>query len=80
MPTSVETEESPSLRINTVARAMAKTQNPTGAGMAQAFCVRLSSSVLGLLESAKPEEQSMVEFLRECGITVALQRLAESQK
>lgn len=42
-------------------------------------CVCLSETVSGLLSSAKPEKQSMPEFLREAALTVALQRLEASQ-
>lgn len=80
MTAAGKTAEEARSTVTTVARAMAKQQNPNGAGTSQAFCVRLSSSVLGLLEAAKPEGQSMPQFLRECGVTVALQRLEDSQK
>ena len=50
-----------------------------GRGRGAAHCVRLSDAVADLFEQAKPESQSMPEFLREAGLTIALQRLEESQ-
>ncbi len=63
-----------------VARALSTTWNEDGQGRAPSYCVRLSETVAGLLEAAKPSDQSMVHFLREAAVTVALQRLEESQK
>ena len=46
----------------------------------QKHCVCINSTVSSLLAAAKPERQSMPEFLREAALTVALQRLEASQK
>ena len=71
--------ETAETQLQSVARAMSKNRMTSGKGMAKAHCVRLSPTVSGLLEQAKPERQSMPEFLREAAITVALQRLEASQ-
>ena len=61
------------------ALAMAQLRAQTGKGRSQAHCVRLTGAVQSLLEHAKPDKQSMVAFLREAAVTVALQRLDASQ-
>ena len=66
-------------KTSAVARALAKRSSQNGQGRAPSFCVRVSPTVMDLLEAAKPAKQSMVEFLRECALTVALQRLEASQ-
>ena len=80
MASAGNTAEGARSAVSTIARAMANQPGTSGEGPSQAFCVRLSSTVLELLKAAKPKEQSMPQFLRECGVTVALQRLEDSQK
>ena len=46
----------------------------------QKHCVCINSTISALLTAAKPEKQSMPEYLREAGLIVALQRLEDSQK
>ena len=65
--------------MQSVAKAMSKTRMSDGTGMGKAVCVRLTPTVQDLLEHAKPVKQPMPEFLREAAITVALQRLEDSQ-
>lgn len=43
------------------------------------LCVKVNSTVMGFLEAAKSPDQSMPEFLRECALTVSLQKLQDSQ-
>lgn len=43
------------------------------------LCVKVNSTVLGFLNAAKAPDQSMPEFLRECALTVSLQKLQDSQ-
>lgn len=44
------------------------------------LCVKVNSTVLTFLEAAKAPNQSMPEFMRECALTVSLQKLQNSQK
>jgi hypothetical protein len=80
MPSSVTTEESPTASVASVAKALSAGRRKYGAGRAAGYCVRLSDTITGLLEAAKPADQSMVHFLREAAVTIALQRLEASQK
>lgn len=57
--------------------AVARSRNGDGRGVAH--MVRIPKPILSLLESAKPVDQPMVEFLKEAALTVALQRLEASQ-
>ena len=66
--------------IPAAARALAKKANLAGQGRGNAFYVRVTPAVESMLRSAKAPRQSMVEFLKECAITVSLQRMAESQQ
>jgi len=50
-----------------------------GSGRAAQVLVRMTPAVSSMLHAAKDPEQSMPEFLREAGITVALLRLESSQ-
>ena len=43
------------------------------------LCVKVNSSVMAFLEAAKAPNQSMPEFLRECALTISLQKLQDSQ-
>ena len=80
MSPSAITEENPTASVTSVAKALSKERRRHGTGRAAGYCVRLSATVSGLLEAAKPADQSMVHFLREAAVTVALQRLEASQK
>ena len=42
--------------------------------------VRLNDRIFPLIEGAKDPNQKTVEFLKEAAVTVALQRLEDSQK
>ena len=42
--------------------------------------VRLNDRIFPLIEGAKGPNQKTVEFLKEAAVTVALQRLEDSQK
>lgn len=75
----IEDKPTDAVSVAKVASAFARGRQRYGEGRSDAYCVRLSSTVKGLLEAAKPERQSMPEFLRECALTVALQRLEASQ-
>jgi hypothetical protein len=80
MSPAVITEENPTASVASVAKALSTKHNDRGRGRAISYCVRLSDTVTGLLEAAKPSDQSMVHFLREAAVTIALQRLEASQK
>ena len=64
--------------LSLVARTLSRKRSPEG-GRGQGFFVRLTPEVERMLQAAKASKQSMPDFLRESGITIALQRLAESQ-
>ena len=66
--------------MQAVASSLATSRSANGSGQAPQYLVRLNKTVLALLEAAKPANQSMVEFLRECALLVSLQRLEASQK
>lgn len=76
MSAGLETQEQ---SLDRVVTGLVATTARRGDGMGKAHCVRLNDVVLPLLEAAKPEGQSMVSFLKECAITVSLQRLEASQ-
>lgn len=80
MPAVIEQTSNAETSLGTVASALAATRSTRGDGRGAAHMVRLNNAVLGLLEAAKPADQSMVSFLKECAVTVALQRLEASQK
>lgn len=77
MSTLFQTEEAISSETVT---ALANLRNDRGEGRGEQHLVRLNSTISGLLMAAKPSEQTMVSFLRECAVEVALQRLEASQK
>jgi hypothetical protein len=80
MSSAATTEQTPEPSVASVAKALSKGRRQHGTGRAAGYCVRLSDTIAGLLEAAKPADQSMVHFLREAAVTVALQRLESSQK
>jgi len=80
MPAVIEQTSHAETPLKTVASALAATRSSHGEGRGAAHLVRLNNAVLGLLEAAKPVDQPMVHFLKECAVTVALQRLEASQK
>ncbi len=80
MSSAATTEETPTPLVASVAKALSNGRRQHGTGRAAGYCVRLSGTVAGLLEAAKPANQSMLHFLREAAVTVALQRLETSQK
>jgi len=79
MPAPSVNPEMAQTTLQSVAKAMSKTRMDDGSGMGKGVCVRLTPTVQNLLEHAKSETQSMPQFLREAAITVALQRLEDSQ-
>jgi hypothetical protein len=80
MSSAATTEQTPEPSMASVAKALSRKQFRDGSGRSPAYCVRLSDTVAGLLDAAKPADQSMVHFLKEAAVTVALQRLEASQK
>ena len=80
MSASLLSIEEEAAKVSTVARTLARTRNFDGKGRSTQHCVRRSDTGQKLLEQAKPERQSMVEFLKEAALTVALQRLESCQK
>ena len=79
MSANLAAHEVDAAQVSSVAKALARRHNLDGKGRAVQHCVRLTSTVEELLTAAKPEGQSMPEYLREAGLTVALQRLEDSQ-
>ena len=77
-PASVTTKDVQQ-QVGAVAAAYAKLGHRDRAGRSKAICVRVPSVVEGMLNAAKPDDQPLPEFLRECAVMVALQRLEESQ-
>ena len=67
-------------QVSTVARGLAKERQGNREGRGKAFMVRLNDRILPLIEGAKGPNQKTVEFLKEAAVTVALQRLEDSQK
>ena len=65
--------------FSTAARNMAAKRMLDGRGRGEQTLVRMTPAVKTMLEAAKDPRQSMAEFLREAGITVALLRLESSQ-
>jgi len=80
MSSTAITEQTSTPSVASVAKALSSGRRRVGTGRSAGYCVRLSATVAGLLEAAKPSDQSMVHFLREAAVTVALQRLEASQK
>ena len=67
-------------QIRTVARGLTKEGQGHNEGRGKAFMVRLNDRIFPLIEGAKVPNQKTVEFLKEAAVTVALQRLEDSQK
>lgn len=67
-------------RLQSVAYSLSRMRQVRGTGSQQPYLVRLNPTVISLLEAAKPPEQKMVSYLRECALLVSLQRLEDSQK
>lgn len=80
MPAVLEHVETDSAQLGRVASKLASSRSRNGEGRGAAHMVRIPNAVLSLLEAAKPADQSMVSFLKEAAVTVALQRLEDSQK
>lgn len=54
--------------------------NASGHEAGKPVMLRLSPTVEGLLNLAKPEDQPMSAFLRECAVSCALRKLEDIQK
>lgn len=80
MPAFAEEKTDLSSGFSAAAKAMAAKRMLHGRGRGQQTLVRMSPAVRAMLEGAKPQVQSMAEYLREAGLTVALQRLEASQR
>jgi hypothetical protein len=66
--------------VSRIASQLSSKRSDYGSGRGRPIMLRLSPTVEGLLNLAKPESQSMSAFLRECAVSFALRKLDESQK
>ena len=66
-------------QITTVARVLAKEHQGHNEGHVKAFMVRLNDRMFPLIEGAKGANQKAIELLKETAVTIALQRLEDSQ-
>ena len=83
MASAVDTNETETANADSVSRIaseMSSARSEYGKGRGKAVMLRLSPTVEGLLNLAKPEDQPMSAFLRECAVSFALRKLDESQK
>lgn len=80
MEAIAETPVVSSSQLQSVASNLNRMTPVRGNGSQQPYLVRLNPTVISLLEAAKPPEQKMVSYLRECALLVSLQRLEDSQK
>ena len=79
MPTLAEEKSGLASGFSAAAKAMAAKRMLDGSGRGEQTLVRMTPAVRTMLEAAKAPKQSMAEYLREAGLTVALQRLEASQ-
>ena len=75
MPSIAEQKLELTSGFSTAARTMAAKRMLHGDGRGEQTLVRMTPAVRAMLEAAKAPRQSMAEFLREAGVTVALLRL-----
>ena len=75
MPSIAEEKLELTSGFSTAARTMAAKRMLDGRGRGEQTLVRMTPAVKAMLEAAKAPRQSMAEFLREAGVTVALLRL-----
>ena len=66
--------------VSRVASELSSARSEYGKGRGTPVMLRLSPTVEGLLNLAKPKDQPMSAFLRECAVSCALRKLEESQK
>ena len=66
--------------VSRIASELSSKRSDHGSGRGRPIMLRLSPTVEGLLNLAKPEKQAMSAFLRECAVSFALRKLDESQK
>ena len=78
MPALVEGLVLPKAAISLTAKSLAA-HRATSDETVKKHCVCINSTIQTFLEAAKAPEQSMPEFLRECALTVSLQKLQDSQ-
>ena len=65
--------------FSAAAKAMAAQRMANATGRGKPCLVRMTPAVAEMLEAAKAPRQSLAEYLREAGVTVALQRLESTQ-
>lgn len=75
MPSIAEEKLELTSGFSIAARTMAAKRMLHGDGRGEQTLVRMTPAVKAMLEAAKAPRQSMAEFLREAGVTVALLRL-----
>ena len=78
MPALVEGICLPKAAIHLTAKSLAA-QKATQDETVKKHCVCINSTIQAFLEAAKAPDQTMPEFLRECALTVSLQKLQDSQ-
>ena len=78
MPALVDGIRLPKAAISLTAKSLAA-QKAQSYETVKKHCVCINSTIQTFLEAAKAPDQSMPEFLRECALTVSLQKLQDSQ-
>ena len=78
MPAIIEGIKLPKAAISLTAKSLAA-QKAASRDDVRKHCVCINSTVQTFLEAAKAPDQSMPEFLRECALTVSLQKLQDTQ-
>lgn len=66
--------------FSTAAKALASMPKNGGQGRGEQSLVRMTPAVKQLLVAAKAPKQSLPEFMRECALAVALERLEVTQR
>ena len=66
--------------VSRIASELSSARSGYGEGRGKPVMLRLSPTVEGLLNLAKPEDQPMSSFLRECAVSCALRKLEDIQK
>lgn len=83
MASAIDNEETQTACADSIAEKASKlssARSEYGKGRGTPVMLRLSPTVEMLLIKAKPEDQPMSAFLRECAVSYALRKLAESQE
>ena len=78
MSALIEGIKLPKAAISLTAKTLAS-QRATSDESVRKHCVCINSTIQAFLEAAKAPDQTMPEFLRECALTVSLQKLQDSQ-